>query len=203
MTSPVTIPCTSCFRADEVTAVVKDGKWVYTCTDHRPEPHVWIVDPPEPPAKKTAPKVSPASPARYLESVGANEVLAACLRADDPWVEYGVVEDRFRRAEPELYAHLVETYSHSARSAERGGPDVDKVSKTLSSRLAQALGRLATKGVVSKAPARREATGYWSYNGKVSYWGPNPAPESDAAITWEQYATDADDLDPAAWTLPE
>lgn len=72
MSAPTTIPCSKCHRADEVTAVVKEGKWVYTCTDHRPEPHVWMVEPPKVVPKKVA---APLTPAGYLKSVGAGDLL--------------------------------------------------------------------------------------------------------------------------------
>jgi hypothetical protein len=137
MSAPL-VMCNKCFTADDVTGVIQAGQYVYTCKNH-PQPHVWSVNAPQPKVKK-APVLTQAG---FLASVGADEKLLQCVKAGDPWLEYGVVEDRFRRANAELYQLLLDRWSHSARNAIRGGPDTDPSGATVSSVLAGALQRLA------------------------------------------------------------
>jgi hypothetical protein len=195
---PTIITCSACFRADDVQTPTIDpltGNWDYVCTNpsHGETPHRWVVIPP-------APVLYAASHDGYLADLGVYDDLLTCIQSDDGWLEYGVVEDRFRRCAPETYARLVREFSHSARNAIRGGPDVnpDARPKT-SSRLASALSYLAGDGVIAKS--FKPATGYWRYNTVISHWGPLPAPSDADVLTWEEYAT-ANNLESGVWILP-
>ena len=198
MTTGPSIPiCPSCFTADEVTVAGKvDGLWEYRCDNswHKSGPHTWVV----------TPTLSGGYiPARegYLADLGVYEDLLACIEPGDGWLEYGVVEDRYRRRAPTVYASLVSSYSHSAQNEAHGGQIKNPPQRrTVSSRLAQALGQLATEGLIAKG--WQKSTGYWSYNGTTSFWAPIPAPAEGNATTWEAYAT-ANGLDPRRWLLPK
>ena len=159
----------------------------------RRQPSQWTVSPPKA-ATSTAPQDG------ELARLGVYDDLMLCIHPEDPWLEYGVVEDRYRRLQPAKYAELISKYSHSRRNAIRGGPDVnpDQSPKT-SSRLASALSHLAGAGLIAKSFG--PATGYWDYNGIISHWAPLPAPDEDKVQSWSEYATE-NALDPEEWDLP-
>jgi hypothetical protein len=118
------------------------------------------------------------------EELGLYDDLPACLAAGEPWVEYGVVEYRYSKRRPTTYERLLRDYGHT-RIAHKP--------YTASAFIAAALGRLSDAGVV--ALQFGPATGYWSYNGTISYWALPPAPPTDALISWKDWATAAG-LDP-------
>jgi hypothetical protein len=170
--------------------------WDYLCVnpDALNHPYTWSVSPPE---------NEPYNPPEegYLADLGVYDDLQKCIHPADGWLEYGVVEDRYREYNPATYARLVREFSHSARNAIRGGPDVNPDRRPkVSSRLASALSYLASKEEISKTFG--PATGYWDYNEIISHWGPVPAPDESNVISWWDYAT-AKGLDPKQWILPE
>ena len=195
---PTTIMCNKCFRADDVTFEVNflTVKWDYQCGGaiHGETPYVWSVEP-----TKAGNYAAPRD--GELADLGVYDDLLLCIRADDPWLEYGVIEDRYRNLRSDTYASLVAKYSHSARNAIRGGPDVnpDRRSK-LSVRLASALSHLEGAGLIAKNFG--PATGYWDYNGIISHWAPLPSPAQENVLSWWDYAIE-EGLDPANWNLPE
>ena len=178
------------FKANHLT-----GLWDYQCLnpEHGDSPHRWTVTPP-----KDAPSAVPQD--GELARLGVYDDLLLCFHPSDPWLEYGVVEDRYRRLQPATYAALISKFSHSRRNSIRGGPDVnpDQSPKT-SSRLASALSHLAGASLIAKSFG--PATGYWDYNGFISRWAPLPAPDEDTVLTWSKYAVE-NGLDPADWDLP-
>lgn len=184
--------CPTCHFADDVTYTKTGGEFVYTCDNPKHGPISW-----------RKPATNPATNARegYLIEHGVYGDLLSCVRADDPWLEYGVVEHRYRILRPQTYATLVRSYSHAARNAARGGtiatPDR---SMTTSRRLSGALSQLAEEGLLSSRKGR--ASGFWSYNSDVSHYGPVPAPAGDAFLSWVAFAT-KEGLDPQQWILPE
>jgi hypothetical protein len=121
--------------------------------------------------------------------LGLYEDLLTCLVAGEPLVEYGIVEYRYSRAFPSVYAQLISRYSHT-----RLGPK----SFTTSSLFAGVLGRLLKKGFVDGEFG--PATGYWAFDGQISYWalpGENPT----ARMSYAEFAT-ATGLDPNDFTPP-
>jgi hypothetical protein len=194
---PTTITCNECFYADDVTCEVNylTGQWDYQCSSkaHGESPHIWSVDPPKA-GNYAAPRDG------EMADLGVYDDLLLCVHADDPWLEYGVVEDRYRRQRPDTYASLVAKYSHSARNAIRGGPDVnpDRKSK-FSVRLASALSHLEGAGLIAKNFG--PATGFWDYNGIISRWAPLPSPATENVLSWWDYAV-GNGLDPTKWILP-
>lgn len=184
--------CPKCFTAEDVSPA---GHGQYCCENPRHDDgsYTWT---PEPQAK-------PATPGREstLIELGVYDDLLACIHGDDGWLEWGVVEDRYRNIAPATYNDLVQRYSHSRRNAVRGGPDVKPAhGRLVSNRLSIALGQLHAEGLVSWS--HRQATGYWHYNGKTSFYAPVPAPAEDNVLTWESYAT-KQGLDPNDWVLSE
>lgn len=173
--------CPACFSADEVTQVRSiDGLWTFTCDygSKHPDglPRVWDasneVDVAEDDVRQSlSPYLSP---------------LRACVLPDEPYVEYGIVEWRFRTLAPVLFAGLVAEHGHK-----RLNPIASK--KTTSAYLAQGLGLLAADGELVRLYG--PATGTWSYNGQVTYWAIAPGPRTTARLSWRQFAQDRG-LDP-------
>lgn len=198
MTGPYVRNCDLCFLADDVLVAKVGAEWVYTCTNHDPA-HTWSTPAPVP----TKPKQAKASQSEALKGLGVHDDLLACIHSDDPWLEYGVIEQRYRLMSPDTYEQLVEKHSHSARNAARGGPDDDPAgSGTVSQRLVRVLSVLADQGLISRDPIGKP-TGYWAtYLSKVSYWGPMPPSARTSELTWEQYAI-GHGLDHMKWVLPD
>jgi len=197
MARPTTIPCEKCFFTQDVTQEVNylTGMWDYACSNpvHGETPYIWSVIPPSN-AETSASRDS------FLDGLGIYDDLLLCIHAGDPWLEYGVIEDRYRRDNPDEYAQLIEKYSHSARNSTRGGPDVQPSrSRKTSSRLSGALSVLAKAGLIDRAFG--PASGYWSYNPRISRWAPLPSPAKEDLLTWSEYAA-GEGLDPTRWELP-
>ncbi len=119
---------------------------------------------------------------------GLYDDLPKCLVAGEPLVEYGVVEYRYRNLNPGRYAALVDRYSHTSL-----GPS----HYTATSFIAGSLGRLSKRGDL--VATFSTATGYWSYNGIVSYWG-LPGTDVNTFMTWDEFARSLG-LDPGTWRL--
>lgn len=188
--------CNNCFYADDVTPLGRvDGDWEYQCENpkHGATPHTWIVE------SGTATAYVPSREG-YLEDFNAYADLLSCIHSDDGWLEYGVVEHRFRQVSPH-YIQMCHLYTHSAMNAIRGGRLVDPPqTATISARLARALGQLSNEGLVSKNWL--PATGFWSYNQPISYWAPVPAPPGSERVTWTAFA-EGQNLDGQQWILPD
>jgi hypothetical protein len=102
----VIITCERCFRADDVTAQrLPDRAVLFTCTaDHAGTgPHSWT----EPLDRVTVHEKAEAGVTDELL-----EPLAACVGPDDPWLEYGIVEYRFRQRNPDLFTAHVRERGH-------------------------------------------------------------------------------------------
>lgn len=126
----------------------------------------------------------------YAAELGVYEDLLACLPADSPWTEHGVIEHRFKARRPEVYAELVRTYRHHA--------DGSNATFSASKFLAGAMGQLQREGLL--VTKRAKPTGYWSYLSAVSYRARPPEPDWDGRLTWVAYAG-AEGLDPTAWSI--
>ncbi len=125
-----------------------------------------------------------------LEDLGVYQALLDTFAPGGDFVEYGVVEHRFAKENPRLYADLVRTYGHTAIESRRF---------TVSSLLAGALSLLERDGSLDRESGR--ATGRWDYNGQVSYWALLPTPAS-GRTTWEEFAAE-DRIDPWTWPATE
>jgi hypothetical protein len=169
-------------RDDDVSIVPGgDGaEWLYVCTAHQ-EPYNWTVSIPNP--LKGRDGVS--------SELGLYEDLLSCVNVGDPWVEHGVVEYRYWHMRPTTYLReLIPRYGHRA-----DGPRNFSVSVVI----AKALGQLRDEGLL--AWRYGAATGYWDYNGKISYWATFPSPPESESHSWVEFAT-SQGLDPKVWDIP-
>jgi hypothetical protein len=154
--------------------------WVYCCEGHN-DPLIWT---------------SPAALELAKESEGlAAELellkdLSSCIYEDDPWIEHGVVEYRYSQTQPEKYFDvLIPRFGHRVLGAQ--------VSST-STLIAGVLMQLQRDGLL--AWRCKQATGFWSYVGFISYWARVPYPPEDRVLSWEAFASSRG-VDPGMWTL--
>lgn len=89
------------------------------------------------------------------------------------WVEYGVVEQAYAKANPEDFALLVRRFGHKA---------IKSKPYTVSAFLAKTLGDLSRHGSVLYHDG--PATGRWSYNSRISWWALPPEPEWSDELSW-------------------
>jgi len=120
------------------------------------------------------------------EELGLYIDLPHCLVVGEPFVEYGIVEDRYSRMRPEVYATLIADYGHTRQGPKR---------YTASAFIAKALGTLFDRGDILWRSG--PATGYWAYNGAISYWALPPRLKNEDRLTYRDWAIKAG-LDPDA-----
>lgn len=166
---------------DDLVELVPSGEtdqWLFACTNHQPS-YNWAVAIQSPTQGQQG----------ITAEIGMYDDLLLCVKADEPCIEHGVVEYRYQHLRPKLYEDLVAEFGHRAH-----GPRNFSVSALM----ARALGQLRDEGLLSWQYAK--ATGFWSYNGSISYWAKVPAPSADDRITWEQFAV-SNGLNPDLWKL--
>jgi len=178
------VTCPRCFTADDVTYRRLPDKMVqYHCSvGHAGDgEHSWLAS------------LSSASWKPESSDGVTDELLDPLFRSvlpGEPFVEYGVVEYRFRLAYPDLFA---------AHVRDRGHVMIAPAQATASSvRFAATLGRLARRGELVSVYGR--ATGAWSYNTQVTYWARPPAPAA-AHISWSAFCSRLGR--PDTWTAEE
>ena len=172
-----------CVLDDYVTSVhLGEGAWEHTSAGPKHDgPRVWpeVVDS----------GVDPLALEGLTQEWGLYDDLPKCVVAGEPLVEYGVVEHRYRDLNPNRYHFLLDRYGHTA---------IAPKNYTASSFIASALGRLWRRGEL--AATWLPATGRWSYNGTISYYGLPGVDIGAEPITWADFAT-AEGLDPDSWDL--
>ena len=105
------------------------------------------------------------------------EALLSCLKPGEPWLEYGIVEERYRTTATQDFEILREEYGHRIL----GPPSTSQF--TASAYLARALGDLREFGQVAHLTGK--ATGPWAYNSTISYWAvPPPGPLQTDRLTY-------------------
>lgn len=146
---------------------------------HGPDGYVWLAAPLGLSGKGS----SGGAELGLAEELGLYEILPALLVADEPWVEYGIVERRLREAEPEVFAELVERYGHIETHGSK--------TYTASAFIARTLGDLTRPPRGSRVArcGTGPATGFWSYNERVFYWALPPGPSSKTQLTFADWAT--------------
>jgi hypothetical protein len=154
------------------------GLWRYTCTNHTPA-YTWLT------TGRGA--FDDTGWAGITEELGVYDDLLALFPEPGPFLEWGIVEHRYARARPEIYADLVRRYSHTAL-----GPTKYSVSAFLG----LAAGRLASDGHLALRWV--PATGYWAYNGTISAFTLAPASDDTPLVSWNQYAA-AEGFDAGDW----
>jgi hypothetical protein len=188
------VTCPRCFSFDDVRPPrrLPDGRIQYTCTgDHDGAgTHTWaadaaVADAPAgrtPTARQSGARTPAAPRSRRNADDSATEQLLepllACVNAGEPFVEYGVVEYRFRLAHPDLFVAHVRELGHLMLGARRGQ------TSTSTARFTKALGRLERSGelVTVKGPG----TGAWRHNQSISYWARPPRP-AGPLLTWSMF----------------
>lgn len=167
---PVTQTCPQHHHADDVVPKYAiDGLWEFTCdrSDHVPPgPLSWM-------ASNDPAVGAGSSSGRSLSTLTAP--LLGCLHPGDPWVEYGVVEARFRDVAPKVFEELVTEHGHIDLNprTHRGW--------TASAYLVQALGELRREGRVHRIFG--VATGPWKKQPEVSYWALPPTPPTTSRLS--------------------
>jgi hypothetical protein len=171
--------CPLCGRDDTVVQLgIRNGKWLFRCTN--PKKHFDQVDWA---SVDATPEEDTREPG-VMEEFGLFQDLPHCLNDGEPFVEYGIVEHRYRQLRPDTFKDIVAKYGH--RAVEVGRP------YTTSSFLASALRILADRDEIELRWG--PATGFWAYDGTVGYWALAPA-SSDQLLSWDEFATKAN-LDP-------
>jgi hypothetical protein len=173
--------CPLCGHDDDVSTMPLPGgdQWQYSCTDHT-EPYVWIV--------KAEPRLSERN--GITAELGLYDDLPRCLMPDEPFVEHGVIEYRYKLLRPDVYFdELLPRYGHVANGPRR---------YSTTAFIASALGRLAREGDLTRT--KGPATGCFAYNGRVGYWAHAPGPEDGALKSWDKFAADLG-ISAAHWSL--
>jgi hypothetical protein len=188
------ITCPRCFSFDDVRPPRRhpDGRTEYTCTGEHDGAgaYTWSTAPAvaEVPAGRTATARKSGPRSSGAPRTGANadsaaidellEPLLACVHPGEPFVEYGVVEYRFRLAHPELFVAHVRERGHMMLGTRRG------LASASTTRFAKALARLEKAGelVMVKGPG----TGAWRHDQAIGYWARPPRP-SGPLLTWSMF----------------
>ena len=124
------------------------------------------------------------------EEWGVYDALIACVDNSDQWLEYGIIEHRYKLAHPSTYAQMVQRWSHTK---------LGKTRYSASNFLGSCLGHLAREGAISTR-RHRITTGYWAYLSAVTHVAGVPEPPADHFLSWHTYATQHA-LDPNDWVL--
>jgi hypothetical protein len=160
---------------DDFVKVVKspDGETVYACArekKHVDSPYLWTVD-------------ESGKDQRYpVEGLAADlnlfDDLRKCFDPEDGWVEYGILESRFRERAQDNFESVRAIYG----SVLLDGPRKYSVASYVSRHV---LSKLADWGEIdySEGPA----TGIWKYTGSIGYWAKRPAPPRDQALTFASF----------------
>jgi len=180
------------FHTDEFIAATYIGsetvEYEYTCPRQQhptPGPFTWPFVP--------APVKLPGdSLGLGLEIALPKAVKAATSAQGTTWVEYGLIEAAYAKANPQDWATLLKTYSHThycATHAER-----QALSYTASKYLARSLGSLNKEGtlVCHKGPG----TGRWDYDQPISYYSIPPGGDWDSRTTWQESRIEMTDYMP-------
>lgn len=162
--------CPQCFSADDVTYERLPDELVrLTCSRNHDDgdSHRWI---------QTLKDASFREDADTGVTDELLDPLSECVEPGEPWVEYGIVEYRFRLLYPDLFAAHVRDRGHRMF-----GPHKVTASGV---RFAATLGRLADRGELVRIHG--PATGAWAPQ-EVTYWARPPAPPPTSRITWEAW----------------
>jgi hypothetical protein len=188
------VTCPRCFSFDDVRPPrrLPDGRLEYTCTGEHDDTdtYTWSTAPSavEAPARRTTtgrktaahtagtPRTSP--PAENAAVDELLEPLLACVNVGEPFVEYGIVEYRFRISRPDLFVAHVREGGHVMLGARRGS------ASTATAQFVKALGRLERSGelLTVKGPG----TGAWRRDQSIGYWARPPRP-TGPLLTWTMF----------------
>ena len=117
------------------------------------------------------------------------DALYACVENSDVWLEYGIIEYRFKSRYPNLYAELIEVYGHRELGDEE---------YPASNYLGTSLHVLSNRDRISKR--RRSASGWFKTLGDVSHVARYGTHADAQTLTWVEFA-ERESIDPNVWTL--
>ena len=123
--------------------------------------------------------------------LGVYDDVFRCLAPDEPWLEHGIVEYRYKELCPTAYLRMIDRWGHVSQGPRR---------YTVTAFLTRAWSQLARNGVL--ATRLGPATGLYQHNGKILYWSLPPGPDGQQIRTWEDFAADLG-ISPDDWTLPD
>lgn len=151
-----------------------DGGITYTCQgDHAGAgPEQWTEFPPAPKGTRGRAALNAGVTADLLAP------LLTCFSDDEPWLEYGVVEDRLRKAAPAVFAGHVEAVGHIMFGSLATNSSASKC-------VAMALRSLESQGHLRHV--FHPATGAAWKGRDISHWRPVSAPTTSARLTWSDY----------------
>jgi len=147
---------------------------IYICNrirKHADEPYAWTVS-------------EAGKDVRYPQEGLAFDLdlftdLRECFDDEGVWIEYGVLEDRFRLRHPDKYQALREIYG----SVLLDGPRRYSVASYLTRHVLSALERTGEIGY-----RYGPATGEWAYTGSISYWAVDPPSSNVPVLTYAVYS---------------
>lgn len=179
--------CRTCFSDDEVVRSRDvDGVWWLTCSRTRKHadglPYSW----PERSGRASDGGAGAVTLEQYLGP------LRQCLRPGEPFVEYGVVEWRFRSLAAPLFEELVAEHGHRVF-------DPRPQRRMASSYLSQALSRLVDRDQAARLYG--QGTGLWRDRSDITYWAALPAPPTASRLSWADLARD-ESVDPELLARP-
>lgn len=184
MTRPV---CPLCARDDEVVEFVDEEHpeaVSLMCEASECASYSWTPRP-EPTRARTTPQRT-----RIGEELDVYADLLTCIESSEQWLEWGVIEHRYRGTNPRAYKAMIDRWGHRAAG---GDPKF-----TVSNFLAGCVGQLGSEGLVTTR--RGPTTGYWSYLPAATQATGVPAAPDAEQLTWTAYAAQHG-LDPDAWAL--
>lgn len=180
---PSTQVCPLCSRDDTVEVLGRvEHEWAFRCANL--SKHV-LYEWSSPDASVLEEESAPG----IMQELELFTDLPHCLVASERFVEYGIVEHRYRTMRPETYAAIVARYGHRATEVGRH--------YTASSFMASALKLLSNREELELRWG--SATGFWRYNEVVSYWALAPA-RTDKLLSWVDFAL-AEGIDPDIWVI--
>jgi hypothetical protein len=122
--------------------------------------------------------------------LGVYDDIFLCLSPEEPWLEHGIVEHRYKELCPAAYLEMIDRWGHVSQGPRR---------YSVTAFLTRAWSQLARDGIL--ATKLGPATGLYQHNGSILYWAFPPGPEAHRIRTWADFAADLG-LSPYVWTLP-
>lgn len=168
--------CPICGTDDDVRSVdLPSGETVYTCSrdrKHSPDPYSWTYD--------DAGTVRGYPQEGLAPDLNLFEGISKCFHDGDGWLEYGIIEERFRELNPESFETLRRIYGHTILDGPRKYSMSTYIARHVLSKL-ETLGELAW--------FQGKPTGVWrTHNTDISYWARTPSPPRDQVKTYAEYA---------------
>lgn len=167
--------CPICGTDDDVqSAVLPSGETLYTCSRerrHSPDPYSWTFD--------DVGKVRGYPQEGLAAELNLFDDISKCFHVDDGWLEYGIIEDRFKALNPEHFETLRAIYGHTILDGPRKYSMSTYIARHVLSKL-ESLGGLAW--------FQGTPTGVWKeHNTDISYWARVPAPPRSQVQTHADY----------------